>query len=109
MTPIDRDSLGRMVREVWVSWAKEQPNPKPSWLLPYDQLLEPDKEVDRRTAKPLSTAGRPNPSTPNPNRFGADEKRQPPRHEKWQIGPDGRIRHRHCDNPEHYHPRPMKP
>ncbi len=42
-----RDKLGRRVREVWILWAKGQPNPKPSWLVPYDELSEPDKEADR--------------------------------------------------------------
>jgi len=43
----DRDALGRRVREVWVAWAKRQPSPKPSWLVPYDELSEADKEADR--------------------------------------------------------------
>lgn len=45
--PFDRDQLGRFVREAWISWAKVQPHPKPSWLVPYDALSEPDKEADR--------------------------------------------------------------
>lgn len=45
--PFDREQGGRFVREAWVRWAKTQPNPKPSWLLPYDELSEPDKEADR--------------------------------------------------------------
>ena len=47
--PYDRDTLGRFVREAWVRWAETQPAPKPSWLVPYDDLAEPDKEADRRT------------------------------------------------------------
>ncbi len=43
-----RERLGRRVREVWIAWAKQQPNPKPSWLVEWDGLSEPDKEVDRR-------------------------------------------------------------
>lgn len=46
--PFDRDELGRMVRQAWVKWAEGQPNPKPSWLLPYDELSEADKEADRQ-------------------------------------------------------------
>jgi hypothetical protein len=42
-----RDRLGRVVRETWIRWAKMQPNPKASWLVPYDGLSEPDKEADR--------------------------------------------------------------
>ncbi|KKL95931.1 hypothetical protein LCGC14_1849720, partial [marine sediment metagenome] len=37
-----------MVREAWVRWAKTQPTPKPSWLVSYDDLSEPDKEADRQ-------------------------------------------------------------
>ncbi len=42
------ESLGRRVREVWIAWATEQANPKPSWLVPWDELDELQKEVDRR-------------------------------------------------------------
>lgn len=48
-----RDRLGRRVREVWVRWAQQQPNPKPSWLVPYDELSEADKEADRRIGSAL--------------------------------------------------------
>jgi hypothetical protein len=44
----DREQLGRMVREIWVAAAREHPDPKPSWLVPWDELGEWDKEVDRR-------------------------------------------------------------
>lgn len=44
---VRRDGLGRLVRELWIGWAKTQPNPKPSWLVPYDELSEADKEADR--------------------------------------------------------------
>ena len=52
-----RDNLGRLVREVWIAWAREQPDPKPSWLVPYDQLDEPAKEVDRRIGERLFLEG----------------------------------------------------
>jgi hypothetical protein len=42
-----RDDLGRRVRQVWIAWAECQPNPKPSWLVPFDDLSEADKEADR--------------------------------------------------------------
>lgn len=48
-----RDAKGRRVREVWVEWATEQPDPKPSWLVPYEDLAEPDKEADRRIGSVL--------------------------------------------------------
>lgn len=44
----DRDYLGRIVRDAWVAWAREQPNPKPQHLDPWEALPEPIKEVDRR-------------------------------------------------------------
>ena len=48
MMKLDPDMLGRVVRDAWVKWARTQPNPKPSWLVPYDQLSEPEKEADRQ-------------------------------------------------------------
>ena len=52
-----RDELGRIVREVWIAWSMEQSAPKPSWLVPYDQLNEPDREVDRRIGERLFREG----------------------------------------------------
>lgn len=54
---IDREELGRVVREVWMEWAREQPDPKPSWLTPWDGLSEPDREVDRRIGEALFNEG----------------------------------------------------
>jgi len=44
----DRDIGGRIVREAWMRWALTQACPKPSWLVPYDDLSEADKEADRQ-------------------------------------------------------------
>lgn len=52
--PFSRDQLGRFVREAWVRWAQTQPNPKPSWLVPYDDLSEPDKEADRQIGEAVA-------------------------------------------------------
>lgn len=52
--PFDRDTVGRMVREAWVRWAKTQPSPKPSWLVPYDDLNEADKEADRQIGEAVA-------------------------------------------------------
>lgn len=46
--PIGRDLLGEAVRDAWIRWASSQPNPKPTWLVPYGDLSEPDKEADRQ-------------------------------------------------------------
>lgn len=54
----DREELGRLVREVWIMWAREQPNPKPSWLQPWEALTEPEREVDRRIGATLEEVGR---------------------------------------------------
>ena len=52
--PFDRDTVGRMVREAWVRWAETQPAPKPSWLVPYDELSEADKEADRQIGESVA-------------------------------------------------------
>ena len=52
-----RELLGRLVRQVWVQWAQEQPEPKPSWLVGWDQLDDGQREVDMRIGKALFDAG----------------------------------------------------
>lgn len=57
-TPAEHsDAIGRRVREVWIEWAKQQPSPKPSWLVPYDDLSEADKDADRRIGEALWLEG----------------------------------------------------
>lgn len=51
--PVDRDFLGRIVREAWIRWAETQDAPKAHWLLPYSELSEPDKEADRQIGEAL--------------------------------------------------------
>lgn len=53
-----REAGGRLVREVWIEWAREQPNPKASWLAPWEGLSEPDREVDRRIAERVAAEAR---------------------------------------------------
>lgn len=53
-----RERYGRLVRETWIGWAREQPNPKPSWLVPWEGLSEPDREVDRRIGEALAVQAR---------------------------------------------------
>lgn len=52
-----RDALGQMVRETWIAWAMIQPNPKPSWLVPWERLAESDREVDRLIGEALFRHG----------------------------------------------------
>lgn len=55
----DRESLGRIVRTVWIEWAREQPNPKPTWLQPWEELTEPEREVDRRIGERIASMALP--------------------------------------------------
>lgn len=52
-----RDKLGRAVRDVWVAYARTQPNPKPHHLLSFDELDEQNKEVDRLIGERLWLMG----------------------------------------------------
>lgn len=52
-----REELGRHVRKIWIDWARQQPSPKPSWLLSWEELSEPDREVDRRIGTELYEMG----------------------------------------------------
>jgi len=51
-----RDQLGQVVRSAWISWAREQPAIKDSWLVQWEGLSEPEKEVDRRIGMAVATA-----------------------------------------------------
>jgi len=53
----EREAVGRKVRETWVVWASKQVAPKPSWLLPWEALDEPSREVDRQIGEALYTWG----------------------------------------------------
>jgi len=54
----DDELLGRAVRRIWVGWAREQPDAKPSWLVPWEDLPERDREVDVRIGRHLANIGR---------------------------------------------------
>jgi hypothetical protein len=56
-TTVDVEALGRLVREVWVAWARDQPDAKPTWLVGWDDLPTRDQEVDRRIGLELWRAG----------------------------------------------------
>jgi transposase len=45
---IDREHLGQLVRIAWMKWAKQQPDCKPSWTEPWEELPERIREVDRQ-------------------------------------------------------------
>ena len=52
-----RELVGRLVRQVWIEWASEQDEPKPSWLLPWEDLDDGQREVDMRIGEKLYQAG----------------------------------------------------
>ena len=51
-----RELAGRYVRQAWVEWAREQPDPKASWLLPWEELDDGQREVDMRIGAALFEA-----------------------------------------------------
>lgn len=50
----EREVLGKLVRLEWMDWAREHPQPKPSWLTPWEELTEPEREVDRRIGERIA-------------------------------------------------------
>lgn len=55
-----REELGQLVRKIWIEWAGEQAANGPvsrGWLLPWDQMSEDDREVDRRIGARLFQRG----------------------------------------------------
>jgi hypothetical protein len=54
---VSRDWLGRRVRETWIRWARTQPDPKPSWLAPWEDLGATDREADRLIGEDLFGLG----------------------------------------------------
>lgn len=57
-TPAD-EQLGRVVREVWTAWAREQPDvgDRPDWLDPWEQLPARIQDVDTRIGRTLFALG----------------------------------------------------
>lgn len=49
-----RESLGRRVRGTWLAWAREQSDPKPSWLLGWDEIDAGQREVDMRIGEDVA-------------------------------------------------------
>lgn len=53
----DRETLGRMVRDVWLEHQRAKPHPKPENLRPWDELDEGAKEVEMKMGERLYWAG----------------------------------------------------
>jgi hypothetical protein len=41
------DDWGRVVGDALNRWGRRQPDPRPAWLVPWDDLTEQDKDADR--------------------------------------------------------------
>lgn len=52
------EALGRLVREAWVAWAREQDDPKPSWLVPWEELGDGQREADIRIGEAVAAGER---------------------------------------------------
>ncbi len=53
---LSREELGKIVRAEWIRWAEQQPDAKPGWLLPWDDMTERDREADRRIGEAVADA-----------------------------------------------------
>jgi len=53
-----RESLGALVREVWVEWAEQQAAAKPSWLVPWHELDEDQQQFDMRIGATVAAVAR---------------------------------------------------
>ena len=43
----DRETIGRIVRDAWIQWAKDiAKDPKPGWVAPWEEMSEEDREAD---------------------------------------------------------------
>lgn len=56
--PDSREPYGRIVRETWANWAREQVNPKPGWLTPWEKLDAGQREVDMRIGSAVAAQAR---------------------------------------------------
>lgn len=62
----ERERLGKIVRSTWIAWAATQPDvaKHPTWLLPWDEIDERDREVDRAIGEAVATAVAPRTTIP---------------------------------------------
>jgi hypothetical protein len=54
--PSRREILGRLVRKAWLTWARKQPDAKPSWLAPWEELGDGQREVDMIIGEAVAAA-----------------------------------------------------
>ena len=53
MTPADRDRLGRVVRKARAAWVEQQ-GFSSTWVIPWNEMAEIDREADRRIAEAVA-------------------------------------------------------
>lgn len=53
-----REVLGKHVREVWLAWARMQPDAKRAWINAWEDVEERHREVDRDIGEALFNMGR---------------------------------------------------
>lgn len=51
MKPEMVERVAEQIRVAWCEWARTQPNPKPSWLVPWAELDEQSRDADRHLAR----------------------------------------------------------
>jgi hypothetical protein len=54
---LTREQLGEEVRQVWVAWAANQPDPEPSWLVSFAELSPAGQEADMLIGEALFGLG----------------------------------------------------
>lgn len=54
--PFTRDELGKIVRDEWVKFAQQDPKSPPHHLVPWENLDEKNREVDRRIGEAVVRA-----------------------------------------------------
>lgn len=50
-----REELGKLVRDTWTRWAATQVAPKDSWLVPWEELGDGQREVDMLIGEAVAT------------------------------------------------------
>jgi hypothetical protein len=50
------EQLGEVVRDTWVEWAREQPDCKASWIVPWATLDAAQRDVDTRIGQAVANA-----------------------------------------------------
>ena len=69
---VEREELGRIVREAWVNYCHETGDSKPSHIAPWEEIADWDREVDCRIGEAIARHVAP----PEPVVLTAEEQRE---------------------------------